>query len=138
MLHNSGWIVGGFCSSSHTIGVDPSSIGGLFVEWIDGIGEVVDVLIKGAVGLGFDNRKGSPFKEFEVISSTIQLESLAIAFLSFDGDIALIRRLVWEVDGSILRLHGRESHEELLEVIEELGPKKGINQYKYSTHIVCY
>lgn len=26
------------------------------------------------------------------------------------------------MDGSILRLHGRESHEELLEVIEELGP----------------
>jgi len=61
------------------------SIGELFVEWIDGIGEVVDALIKGAVRL--DNSKGSPFKEFEVISSTIQLESL-------DGDIALIRRLV--------------------------------------------
>lgn len=27
------------------------------------------------------------------------------------------------MEGSILRLHGRESHEELLEVIEELGPE---------------
>jgi len=70
------------------------SIGGLFVEWIDGIGEVVDVLIKGAVGLGSDNIKGFPFKDFEVILFTIQLESLAIAFLSLDGDIASIRRLV--------------------------------------------
>ena len=128
MLHNSGSIVEGFCSSLHTIGVEMSSFGVLLAGWIDGIGEIVGVFIEGAREAGFDNSKDSPLIEFDVmeldISSTIELESLSTSLISFDGDLASILRLVWEVDGSILRLHGRESHEELLEVIEELGPKQ--------------
>ena len=128
MLHNSGSIVEGFCSSSHTIGVEMSSFGVLLAGWIDGIGEIVGVFIEGAREAGFDNSKDSPLIEFNVmeldISSTIELESLSTSLISFDGDLASILRLVWEVEGSILRLHGRESHEELLEVIEELGPKQ--------------
>ena len=122
MLHNSGSIVEGFCSSSHTIGVEMSSFGVLLAGWIDGIGEIVGVFIEGAREAGFDNSKDSPLIEFDVmeldISSTIELESLSTSLISFDGDLASILRLVWEVEGSILRLHGRESHEELLEVIE--------------------